>query len=78
MKTAISLPDSVFHAAEAVAKQLGVSRSELYAKALAEYLQKYNEQQITARFNEIYAKEDSSLDPVIAKMQFLSIPHEDW
>ncbi len=78
MKTAISLPDSVFHAAESVAKQLGVSRSELYAKALAEYLQKYNEQQITARFNEIYAEEDSSLDPVIAKMQFLSIPHEDW
>lgn len=34
MKTAISLPDSVFEEAEALAQQLGLSRSELYTKAL--------------------------------------------
>jgi metal-responsive CopG/Arc/MetJ family transcriptional regulator len=78
MKTAISLPDLVFHEAESVAKQLGLSRSELYAKALAEYIQKYNDEKITARFNEIYATENSALDPVIAKMQSLSLPREDW
>lgn len=33
MKTAISLPDSVFEEAEALAKQLGLSRSELYKSA---------------------------------------------
>ena len=51
MKTAISLPDPIFHQAESVAKRLGVSRSELYAKALTEYLRKYNDEQITAKFN---------------------------
>lgn len=78
MKTAISLPDSVFQEAETLAKRLDISRSELYAKALAEYLKKYNQSQITAKLNEIYAEEDSSMDPVLAKMQFMSLPREDW
>ncbi|MFM5891936.1 MAG: ribbon-helix-helix domain-containing protein, partial [Dolichospermum sp.] len=42
MKTAISLPDPVFEEAESLARQLGVSRSELYTKALKAYLRKYN------------------------------------
>ena len=78
MKTAISLPDPVFHEAESVAKRLGISRSELYAKALAEYLKKYNNDQITAKFNEIYAEEDSTLDPRLAAMQFAILSREDW
>lgn len=78
MKTAISLPDPVFHEAESVAKQLGLSRSELYARALAEYLKKYNDAQITAKFNEIYAEEDSTLDPGLAAAQFAVLSREDW
>jgi len=35
MKTAISIPDRVFRSAEQLAARLGVSRSELYSKALA-------------------------------------------
>jgi len=42
MKTAISLPDSTFKEAEALAQQLGLSRSELYTKALQAYLKKYS------------------------------------
>ena len=37
MKTAISLPDELFAAAEKLAERLGVSRSQLYATALAEH-----------------------------------------
>ncbi|MEK7329802.1 MAG: ribbon-helix-helix protein, CopG family, partial [Candidatus Eisenbacteria bacterium] len=33
MKTAISLPDSLFRSGDALAKRLGVSRSELFARA---------------------------------------------
>jgi metal-responsive CopG/Arc/MetJ family transcriptional regulator len=44
MKTAISLPDSVFAEAEALAQELGLSRSELYTQALQAYLSKYNRQ----------------------------------
>jgi hypothetical protein len=38
VKTAVSMPDDLFRMAEATARRLHVSRSELYAKAIAEYL----------------------------------------
>ena len=78
MKTAISLPDSIFNEAESLAKHLGLSRSELYAKALEAYLTKYNRNQILHKLNQVYSKEPSELDPMMAKMQFMSLPHEDW
>ncbi|MBE9077955.1 ribbon-helix-helix domain-containing protein [Romeria aff. gracilis LEGE 07310] len=78
MKTAISLPDSVFEEAEALAQELGVSRSELYTKALQAYLKKYNRSQILRKLNQIYAEESSELDSAMAKMQFMSLPYEDW
>jgi metal-responsive CopG/Arc/MetJ family transcriptional regulator len=78
MKTAISLPDPVFEEAESLAKQLGVSRSELYTKALKAYLQKYNHNQILNKLNEIYSEESSEPDPVLTKMQFMSLPSENW
>jgi metal-responsive CopG/Arc/MetJ family transcriptional regulator len=39
MKTAISIPDLLFDEAEKLAQRLGMSRSELYAKALAAYIE---------------------------------------
>ncbi|NEQ68108.1 MAG: ribbon-helix-helix domain-containing protein [Symploca sp. SIO2D2] len=78
MKTAISLPDSVFEEAEALAQQLGLSRSELYTKALETYLKKYNRNQILHQLNQVYSKESSELDPVVARMQFISLAREDW
>jgi metal-responsive CopG/Arc/MetJ family transcriptional regulator len=78
MKTAISLPDSVFEQAETLAQQLGLSRSELYTKALQAYLKRHNRDQILLRLNQIYSRESSELDPVMARMQFMSLPREDW
>jgi metal-responsive CopG/Arc/MetJ family transcriptional regulator len=78
MKTEISLPDSVFHEAEALAQQLGLSRSEPYTKALKAYLRKYSRNQILDKLNQVYSKESSELDPVMVKMQLMSLPHEDW
>ncbi|AOX00241.1 hypothetical protein BJP34_12965 [Moorena producens PAL-8-15-08-1] len=78
MKTEISLPDSVFEEAEALAQQMGLSRSELYLKALKAYLKRYNRNQILQKLNEVYSKESSELDPLMAKIQFMSLPHEKW
>lgn len=78
MKTAISLPDSVFEEAEAVAAKLGLSRSELYTKALKAYLRKYNRNRILNKLNQVYSEESSKLDPLLARMQFLSLSPEDW
>jgi metal-responsive CopG/Arc/MetJ family transcriptional regulator len=38
MKTAISLPDETFHRMDRAAKQLGVSRSELFVRAAESWL----------------------------------------
>ncbi|MBX2862861.1 MAG: ribbon-helix-helix protein, CopG family [Leptolyngbyaceae cyanobacterium MAG.088] len=78
MKTAISLPDKVFEAAEALADRLGVSRSELYANALKAYLKKFNRDHILQQLNQVYSEEDSSVDPTLATLQSMSLPHEDW
>jgi len=78
MKTAISLPDELFSAADALAGRLGVSRSELYARAMEEYLAKHAPSDITARLNEIYATEDSSLDPALHRAQIRSLSPDAW
>jgi metal-responsive CopG/Arc/MetJ family transcriptional regulator len=64
--------------AEALAQQLGLSRSELYSTALQAYLSKYNHQQILSKLNNIYSEESSNLDPTIATIQFMSLSREDW
>lgn len=78
MKTAISIPDSIFRAAEKLAKRLGFSRSELYAKAVSEYLQKHRNDGVTKKLDEIYSKESSQLDPGIQALQSASIDEDEW
>jgi len=78
MKTAISLPDDLFESADELAERLGVSRSELYADAVAEYLAKHRGQDVTARLNEVYADESSGLDPALRSAQSRSIGSSEW
>jgi predicted transcriptional regulator len=51
MKTAVSIPDDIFAAAEKLAGELDLSRSALYAKALKELIQRLNDEAITAQIN---------------------------
>jgi len=78
MKTAISIPDEVFEAADRAAKKLGVSRSELYATAVHEYVNRHRTKDITAKLNEIYASNDSNVDPNLQKLQLRTLTKEDW
>ena len=78
MKTAISIPDKVFRSADALAKRLGVSRSELYATAVNEFLSKHRSRHVTERLDDVYAEEDSSMPSSLIQMQAESLPHEDW
>ena len=78
MKTAISLPDQLFRAGDVLAKRLKVSRSELYARALSEYLAKHRPDEVTQRLNAVYATDESALDPALGAVQARSLPREDW
>lgn len=78
MKTAISLPDDLFEAADALAGRLGVSRSELYATAVAEFLAKHSTSELTDRLNKVYETEPSTLDPSLRRAQRRSLGGESW
>jgi len=53
MKTAISLPDEVFTDADTLAKRLKVTRSQLYAKALGEYISRHAPDAVTDALNQV-------------------------
>ena len=78
MKVAISLPDPVFSAAEKLAHRLRVSRSQLYAQAIEEYLGKRQDSLITERLNALYATGQELVDPAVTAAQLGAIGHEAW
>ena len=78
MKTAISIPDQVFLRADSFARHRKMTRSALFTIAVDEFIQHHRQEDVTERLNEVYAKEDASLDPVLDKLQTLSLPREDW
>jgi len=78
MKTAISIPDVIFSRAEVFARRRKITRSALFTIAVDEYVQQHRNEDVTRKLNEIYAKEDSSLDPVLEQLQTLSLPKEEW
>jgi predicted transcriptional regulator len=78
MKTAVSIPDPVFKAADKLAHRLRISRSHLYAEALQRFVQLHDANAITAKLNEVLASESSSLDPRLQSIQARSIPPESW
>jgi len=47
MKTAVSIPDKVFEEAERLARRMKRSRSEVYSRALAEYVARYAPDRVT-------------------------------
>jgi metal-responsive CopG/Arc/MetJ family transcriptional regulator len=53
MKTAVSLPDDLFRAAERQARRAQKSRSQLYAEALAEYLARHAPDEVTDAMNRV-------------------------
>lgn len=78
MKTAISLPDELLASADALAERLRMSRSQLFATAVAEYLAKHQSRKLTERLNAVYAAEPSALDPAVRRAQRRSMGQGPW
>jgi metal-responsive CopG/Arc/MetJ family transcriptional regulator len=53
MKVAVSIPDDVFSEAETLAQRLKTSRSEIYSRALREFLGHHAPDRVTTRMNEV-------------------------
>lgn len=80
MKTAVSIPDAVFDAAERLASRLGISRSELYQRALRSFLESKSHAIIRESLDAIYTESlgDSKLDAAVEFAQEMSLPKDDW
>ena len=78
MKVALSIPDDLFETAETISKRLGVSRSRLYATALAEFVSKHRGRKVTEQLNAVYGAEESRLAPDVRRLQRRSLERDAW
>lgn len=78
MKVALSIPDELFDSAETLGKRLGVSRSRLYATALADFVAKHHSRKVTARLDAAYATEESRVDRPLRRAQARSLLRDSW
>lgn len=78
MKVAVSVPDNIFEAAERLAKQRRVPRSQIFSEALAAYIESHGSEAVTSKLNEVYGKQSVLVDPGLAQAQLDSISNEAW
>ncbi|UCG51462.1 MAG: ChpI protein [Candidatus Latescibacterota bacterium] len=73
------MPDKLFEAAEDLARRLGISRSQLYQRAVEYYLRTQGHDIIRESLDELYDKEDAGgIDPAIEYLQGMSVGEDDW
>ena len=77
MKTAISLPDELGHAADLFAQQRDMSRSELYAKALSEYLDRHSYENLTEKINSAMVKINGDSE-LVGEVGLSSLRNLEW
>lgn len=80
MKTGISIPDDIFSLAEKIAQRMNMSRSELYSKAIKEFLSNLNSENITQQLDAIYGDDeiDSKIGEAISRAQSNILEKEEW
>jgi metal-responsive CopG/Arc/MetJ family transcriptional regulator len=67
MKTAISIDGALLQQADEAAESLGISRSRLFAAAVADFLKKRRHDEILTRLNAAYAGQSDSGDAKLLK-----------
>jgi metal-responsive CopG/Arc/MetJ family transcriptional regulator len=81
MKTAISVPDEIFERAAGQAAELGISRSEFFARAARRYLDELANQSLTSQIDEALqaaGDDDSAAAAVTSSRRLLASEDEDW
>ncbi len=76
MKTAVSIPDSVFRSAERLAQRVGKSRSRLYAEAVAEYVARHDPDALRSALDEAYR--DAVPDPALTALTIDALRKQAW
>ena len=78
MKTAVSVPDDVFRAAERQARRTKKSRSQLYAEALSEYLGRHAPDEVTEAMNGVVDQLKGPTDPFLVTAARRVLERSEW
>ena len=78
MKTAVSIPDDVFHQADRLARCLKQSRSQLYSNALAEYVARHGSDKVTDAMNAVCDEIGVESDPFVAAASRWILDRSEW
>ncbi len=78
MKTAISIPNDLFLEAEQLARRLNTSRSQLYARALAEFVARHDDDPVTAAMNAVIDAMDTEPDAFTHEAAVQGLRRVEW
>ena len=78
MKTAVSVPDEVFRAAERHARRAKKSRSQLYSAALSEYLARHAPDEVTHAMNRVIEQIGEPTDPFVSAAARRVLKRSAW
>ena len=78
MKVAVSIPDEVFSETEELAKRLNVSRSEVYSRALSEFLRRHSPDRVTELMNQVVAAVGEQPDPFAKRAARRVMRRVEW
>jgi antitoxin MazE6 len=78
MKTAVSIPDDVFEEAEQLARRTKRSRSEVYSRALAEYVARHAPDRVTEAMDRALAEIGEPADGFVRAASRRILTHSDW
>jgi metal-responsive CopG/Arc/MetJ family transcriptional regulator len=73
MKTAVSLPDELYEQAEKTAEEMGIPRSQLFARALEQFIERHRRENITEQLNKVYSETASEEFEDISDAGLLSL-----
>ena len=78
MKTAVSIPDDVFEDAERLASRLRTSRSQLYARALAEFVARHDDDRVTSLMDQAVREAGGDADAFVQAAAQQSLQRVEW
>jgi metal-responsive CopG/Arc/MetJ family transcriptional regulator len=78
MKTAVSIPDDVFEQAETLAHRAKRSRSEVYARALSEYIARHAPDRVTEAMDRVLNQLDQPTDPFVSRAGRRRLERTEW
>jgi metal-responsive CopG/Arc/MetJ family transcriptional regulator len=78
MKTAVSIPNDVFAAAERLAGRLGTSRSALYAAALRAFVARHDPEALRASIDAVIAAQGQAIAPGVREAGAAILRRLSW